>query len=42
MADKAKIAYISTLTERFRPDKIRVRQITVIDNIRAAAHGTKF
>ena len=41
MTHKAEITNISALTKRLCSDKIDIRQVAVIDDIRMAAHGTK-
>ena len=41
MAHETEITEISALAERLRPYEIRIRKISVIDDIRMTAHGAE-
>ena len=41
MADESEIAQLAALAERLCADKISIGQVSVIDDIRVAAHGAE-
>jgi len=41
MANKVKVAAIIPITQGLCPSEIRVREISIVDDIRLTAHGAK-